>query len=92
MERVQPLLKPTLIDWGHTTADDPTVYRDNTEVEEWQEKDPIDRFKKYLIAQGLWNDEKDEALRKEYEDEVRSTLKKLKIRTGSTGGCFQLHL
>lgn len=74
---------PTLIEaytyrlGAHTTADDPTVYRDNTEVEEWQEKDPIDRFRKYLIAQGLWNDEKDEALRKEYEDEVRSTFEEV---------------
>lgn len=74
---------PTLIEaytyrlGAHTTADDPSVYREDTEVEEWRAKDPVDRLKKYLMAEGLWNEEKDEALRKEYEDEVRSTFEEV---------------
>lgn len=50
---------PTLIEavtyrlGSHTTADDPTIYRENSEVEEWRKKDPIPRFEKYLISKGL---------------------------------------
>jgi pyruvate dehydrogenase E1 component alpha subunit len=40
----------------HTTSDDPTRYRDPAEVEEWLAKDPIVRFKRFLIARGLWDD------------------------------------
>ncbi len=40
----------------HTTADDPTRYRGVTELDEWAAKDPIDRFRTYLISQGLFDD------------------------------------
>lgn len=33
---------------AHTTADDPTKYRDDVEVEAWKPKDPILRVRKYL--------------------------------------------
>ena len=33
----------------HTTADDPKRYRTESEVEAWREKDPIQRFQRYLI-------------------------------------------
>ncbi len=41
----------------HTTADDPTRYRSDAEVEEWAKKDPILRVKAYLAKKGLWSDE-----------------------------------
>ncbi|MGC8923855.1 MAG: pyruvate dehydrogenase (acetyl-transferring) E1 component subunit alpha [Candidatus Micrarchaeia archaeon] len=44
----------------HTTADDPTRYRSQKEVDEWKKKDPIERFKKYLEAKKIL-DEKSEA-------------------------------
>jgi pyruvate dehydrogenase E1 component alpha subunit len=34
----------------HTTADDPTRYRSQEEVESWRAKDPIDRVEAYLAA------------------------------------------
>ncbi len=40
----------------HTTADDPTKYREDKNVEEWKKKDPIDRVRKYLTEKGIWND------------------------------------
>lgn len=46
----------------HTTADDPKRYRSDEEVMEWRKKDPIQRFKRYLINAGLWSDEKDRKL------------------------------
>jgi len=54
---------PTLIEcityrFGpHTTADDPTKYRAQSEVDEWRKKDPLPRFEKYLAKKGLWNED-----------------------------------
>jgi len=50
--------KPTLIETltyrygAHTTADDPTAYRDEAEVEAWKERDPIDRMEAFLRRTG----------------------------------------
>ena len=55
-------LRPTLIEaiqyrfGAHTTADDPTVYRDDEEVERWKAKDPIPRMEAYLRDEGLLDD------------------------------------
>ncbi|MCL5100282.1 MAG: pyruvate dehydrogenase (acetyl-transferring) E1 component subunit alpha [Candidatus Marsarchaeota archaeon] len=40
----------------HTTADDPTKYRPDADVEAWKAKDPIARVRKYLEGKRLWND------------------------------------
>jgi 2-oxoisovalerate dehydrogenase E1 component alpha subunit len=37
----------------HTTADDPTRYRDPIELEDWKRRDPIERLGRYLSAEGL---------------------------------------
>ena len=39
----------------HTTADDPTRYRGVTELDDWAAKDPIDRFRAYLVSRGLFD-------------------------------------
>jgi TPP-dependent pyruvate/acetoin dehydrogenase alpha subunit len=57
----------------HTTADDPTRYRKEAEVEQWQIKDPITRFQKYLSAKGLL----DENQIKQIEEEVENELKEV---------------
>ncbi len=41
----------------HTTADDPTKYRSDAEVDAWKIKDPIARTRAYLMKKGLWNDQ-----------------------------------
>ena len=52
---------PTLIEaytyrlGAHTTADDPTKYRDDAEVEHWRPRDPLLRVQKYLHARGAWS-------------------------------------
>jgi len=42
----------------HTTADDPTRYRDAAELDEWRAKDPVSRVEAYLTAQGVLTDER----------------------------------
>src|SRR3990172_1583833 len=39
----------------HTTADDPTKYRSDTEVKKWEKLDPIPRFQKYLVDRKVLN-------------------------------------
>lgn len=36
----------------HTTSDDPTRYREASEVDAWRERDPIDRVRRHLEANG----------------------------------------
>ena len=38
---------------AHTTADDPTKYRESAEEDAWRAKDPLKRLEKYLRAEGL---------------------------------------
>ena len=37
---------------AHTTSDDPTRYRVDTELEQWRLKDPIERVRAYLMRTG----------------------------------------
>lgn len=37
----------------HTTADDPSRYREDAEVLAWKPKDPLDRFERYLLKTGV---------------------------------------
>ena len=74
---------PTLIEaytyrlGAHTTSDDPTKYREDSEVDEWRVKDPIDRFQKYLIEKKLIDEEWVEKTRAELEKEVMSTFEEI---------------
>jgi len=55
---------------AHTTADDPSVYREEAELERWHERDPLDRFETYLRERGLIDDERIEAMDAAIEDEL----------------------
>ncbi|WP_435871295.1 pyruvate dehydrogenase (acetyl-transferring) E1 component subunit alpha [Leifsonia virtsii] len=46
----------------HTTADDPTRYRDPSELDAWRGKDPLARVEAYLTAQGALTDERRTAI------------------------------
>lgn len=72
---------PTLIEaytyrlGAHTTSDDPTRYREDSEVEEWKKKDPIDRLKKYLMAQGILTEEENEQMIEKYSKIAEEAFK-----------------
>jgi 2-oxoisovalerate dehydrogenase E1 component alpha subunit len=59
----------------HSSADDDRRYRTRKEVEEWAKKDPIDRYKTYLIGEGILTEEKDRELRKQADDEVQEAVR-----------------
>jgi pyruvate dehydrogenase E1 component alpha subunit/2-oxoisovalerate dehydrogenase E1 component alpha subunit len=70
-ERARAGEGPTLIEavtfrmGGHSTSDDPTVYVPKEEVDEWKQKDPIDRFERYLKAKGLLDEDGAAAMAKD---------------------------
>lgn len=59
---------------AHSSSDDPTRYRDPSEVEEWKARDPVDRLRRRLIAANLWNERRDQELRAKLLDEVNAAI------------------
>jgi pyruvate dehydrogenase E1 component alpha subunit/2-oxoisovalerate dehydrogenase E1 component alpha subunit len=58
----------------HSSSDDPTRYRDEAEPEAWRKKDPLVRFKTWLLANGVFTAETEAALAAELEREVREAI------------------
>ena len=71
--------RPTMIEavqyrfGAHTTADDPSVYRDEEEVERWKQRDPLDRFEAFLRDRGIVDDDRIAAT----DEEIDATLSEL---------------
>lgn len=69
-------LRPTLIEavqyrfGAHTTADDPSVYRSEEEVEEWKRRDPIPRLETFLRETGRL----DEGAIEDIEDDIETVV------------------
>ncbi|WLD94998.1 pyruvate dehydrogenase (acetyl-transferring) E1 component subunit alpha [Alkalihalobacillus sp. AL-G] len=74
---------PTLIEtltyrYGpHTMAgDDPTRYRTEDMDNEWEKKDPLVRFRKYLESKDLWSEEKENEVVEKAKEEIKAAIKK----------------
>ncbi|KEF36529.1 pyruvate dehydrogenase E1 component, alpha subunit [Schinkia azotoformans MEV2011] len=74
---------PTLIEtityrYGpHTMAgDDPTRYRTEELTNEWEKKDPIVRFRKFLEGKGLWSKEEEEKVIEQAKEDIKAAIKK----------------
>lgn len=73
-------LRPTMIEavqyrfGAHTTADDPSVYREEEEVEKWKAKDPIPRLEKYLQRTDRLDDEAITDIEEDVEDRVADAI------------------
>jgi pyruvate dehydrogenase E1 component alpha subunit len=74
---------PTLIEtltfrYGpHTMAgDDPTRYRTKDLENEWEKKDPIVRFRKFLEAKGLWSQEEEEKVIEQAKEDIKEAIAK----------------
>jgi pyruvate dehydrogenase E1 component alpha subunit len=73
---------PTLIEsftyrmGDHTTSDDATRYRLDEEKAYWTARDPISRFRTYLVARDLWDDKKEKDWMEEASKRVEEEVKK----------------
>lgn len=65
---------------AHSSSDDPRVYRDEREVEEWKQRDPLARYRQFLISTGRWTEAKDQALKEELNQEIITTLERAEKR------------
>jgi pyruvate dehydrogenase E1 component alpha subunit len=72
---------PTLIEgvtfrFGpHTTADDPTKYRTEKEIDPWRPLDPLVRMRLYLKAKGLWSEEVEQKITEQAQAEIDQAVK-----------------
>ena len=72
--------RPTMIEaiqyrfGAHTTADDPSVYRDEAEVERWKQKDPIPRLETFLLETGRLDDGRVQDIQDDIEEEVADAI------------------
>ena len=65
----------------HTTADDPTKYRTEDEVEKWKNREPLIRFRKCLEKKGIWSDEKQANLEDDIKREIDAAVQEFEKRT-----------
>ena len=67
---------PTLIEavtyrmGPHSSSDDPKKYRTEQEMEEWQKRDPITRFRRYLEKKQIWNDADEKKAQEDANKEI----------------------
>lgn len=86
VERARSGGGPTLIEaltyrrLGHSSSDDPSRYREASEVAKWEALDPIDRLRKHLQALGLLDARKEEAIEEELQAQISEG-----IRVGEAG-------
>lgn len=59
---------------GHSSSDDPTKYRDEAEVEAWRDKDPVERYQRFLEGQGLLDGAGREALESALYEEIDAVI------------------
>jgi pyruvate dehydrogenase E1 component alpha subunit len=71
---------PTLIEavtyrmGAHSSSDDPSRYRDDSEETAWRDKDPLKRFAIWLAASKVLDDAGAAAVRTAIEDEIKAAV------------------
>jgi pyruvate dehydrogenase E1 component alpha subunit len=74
---------PTLIEafcyrlGAHGTADDPKLYRDESEVAKWEPLEPVRRMGGFLRRQGLLDDGKQTEIEREAKDTIARAVKEM---------------
>ena len=72
---------PTLIEavtyrmGPHSSSDDPPRYRKPEELELWRQKDPVERFRKYLQEKGSYDTDWDTGMRSEIDDAITEAVR-----------------
>jgi pyruvate dehydrogenase E1 component alpha subunit len=80
VERARAGEGPTLIECvtyrvdDHNTADDAGAYRDDSQLEYWAERDPIDRLEAYLRSENLLDDDAVASIIDEADERIEAAL------------------
>jgi TPP-dependent pyruvate/acetoin dehydrogenase alpha subunit len=73
----------------HTTADDPTKYRSQQEVETWEKLDPIPRYQDYLVKRGILNEKLIEEMEAGVLSEIAAAVENYEAwKDGDPLDCF----
>ncbi len=86
---------PTLIECvtyrmgAHTTADDPKKYRSEQELAYWRERDPIERFRTYLKAKGVWTDAFGKSVEDDSAKEIEAAVAQAEAYKPDPKGIFR---
>jgi pyruvate dehydrogenase E1 component alpha subunit len=98
IEKARTGAGPTLIEAisyrlsDHTTADDATRYQPAFEVEKAKSKEPISRFKEFLLAQNIWNAQEEEQLVIECAQQVEAAVNEyLNTKAQPISSIFDYH-
>jgi len=82
LDKARKGMGPTMVECftyrmgDHTTADDASKYRTKKEVQKWEEKDPIERLKKYMISRKIADNSFFEGIIKKAEEKVDDAVKR----------------
>ena len=60
---------------GHSSSDDPSVYRDASEPDMWSRRDPLNRFRGYLKGLGLWSEKLENDSTEKHNAEITRVVK-----------------
>jgi 2-oxoisovalerate dehydrogenase E1 component alpha subunit len=71
---------------GHSTSDDPSIYRSEEEVDAWRKADPILRLRKHIEHRKVWNDELDGDWRTVCDLEVKECVRRAERRPAAELG------
>jgi len=81
---------PTLIEaftyrmGDHTTADDASRYRAKEEVQEWERRDPLIRFRLHLEHKGLWSEAFEKEVQAAAADMVEKAVAEAEAKPSAT--------
>jgi pyruvate dehydrogenase E1 component alpha subunit len=71
---------PTLIEavtyrmGPHSSSDDPKRYRTEQELAEWQKRDPLVRFRRYLGKKGIWSEADEKKVQEDVNREIDEAI------------------
>ncbi len=80
VERARNGEGPTLVEcrtyrWRGHMEGDPQFYKPQEEIDEWMKKDPIPRYEKYLLENGVYTEEMMNELKQKMLEEVEAAVK-----------------
>jgi pyruvate dehydrogenase E1 component alpha subunit len=80
VDRARSGAGPTLIEavtyrmGPHSTADDPSRYRDAEELDQWRARDPLERLRRYLAVKERWTEDWQRELEAEGSHKVEDAV------------------